>query len=545
MKKKSAFRILFPVVLITIIAVVAFLSTSWYVNRYMRIRLQDEFSKQSYGEYILNIKALRLNILTQSVSFSGIRIQPVNINPEYASYEASSSKLVLEGINVLGFLTGNKIKINSIKFKDPSITIIRGKMYHSNAADTTKKFSLYGFISQFAKSLTIQNFEITNFDFKLLNSKDEVTPAIHSSNNHFKIVRLFVGPSTDDMPGQFAADSIGLSMSRFAYVTADSLYTFDVASMQMSYRDSILQIDTVKMIPNFSKRSFGNVAGKQTDRFNISASKLLFIKIDLRNFFEYFSMISRRLEISGFSMSAFRDKNDQHKYAHPQSLQYLIKHVPAYLKIDTIQLKKSNIVYEEVAEGKKSSGRLSFNDISGNFTGLTNDSLLISLGRVMKFQAKCKLMNETQMFATYTFPLNTDHTSFKCSGFLTGMSIPVLNQMIAPLTGISIKKGIIDTLDFTFTGGENSSFGKMKLLYHDLRLEPVKTGEEDIRFKDRLNLFIANAFIIKDSNPRRNKPARIANMHAERDKQKFMFNYTWKTIYSGIQETLGIPEKKK
>lgn len=545
MKKKSSFRILFPVILITLIAIVAFLSTSWYVNRYVRIRLQDEFSKQTYGEYVLNIKALRLNIITQSVSFTGIKIQPVIVNPENASYEASASKLVLQGINVLGFLSGNKIKVKSIKFTDPTIIIIRGKKYHPNSVDTRKEFSLYEYIGKFAKSLTIRNFEISNFDFKVFDSKDELRPSIHSSNNHFKIVNLYIGPSTDAVPGQFEADSIGLKMNKFAYITTDSLYTFNVESMQMSYKDSILQIDTVKMIPNFSKRDFGNVVGKQIDRIKISALQLRFIKIDLRNFFEFFSIISRKLEITGISMNAFRDKNDQHKYARPQSLQHLIKQVPSYLKIDTIQLAKSNIVYEEVAVGKKSAGRLSFNDINGNFTGLTNDSLLVSVGRDLIFKAKFKLMDESPMFATYTFPLNTDLTSFKCSGFLTGMSIPILNPIIAPLTGVSIKKGIIDTLDFNFTAGEDYSNGTMKFLYHDLKLESLKSGENDLSFKDRLNLFIANAFIIKESNPQGKKPARIANMHAVRDKQKFMFNYSWKTINSGLQATLGMPEKKK
>jgi hypothetical protein len=57
-------------------------------------------------------------------------------------------------------------------------------------------------------------------------------------------------------------------------------------------------------------------------------------------------------------------------------------------------------------------------------------------------------------------------------------------------------------------------------------------------------IFVANNFVLKDSNPSGKKEPRIARMHFERNKQRFMFHYTWQTIFSGIKETVGFPDIK-
>ena len=113
--------------------------------------------------------------------------------------------------------------------------------------------------------------------------------------------------------------------------------------------------------------------------------------------------------------------------------------------------------------------------------------------------------------------------------------------MLEPTVNISLKSGYIDSLHFKFDAGENVSNGWMRFIYNDLEIELPEEKGENHDFKDRLLVFLANNIILKSSNPSGNKPVRVVPIQYERNKQRFMFNYTWKTLYSGIRETVGIP----
>lgn len=544
MKNKRAIYYFLPIILIVFTLIIVFFTSSWYLNKVVRVRIQDELKEQTSGQYSLVIKSMNISYLKGSVNFRGIQLLPEEVPESNAAYALTCTGMKFTGLNIFKFIRGKKIVVDRIEFIAPSLKINQGSPGLSEEAETTANFSLYNLVKEFAKSITIKKLEVSNSDVSLFSSRSDTIPSLHSNDNHFKIVNLYVGPSTDKISGLFSADSISLIMNRFAYTTDDSLYTFRVRRMEVSYQDSTLSIDSIQVIPNYSKQQFAEIAGKQTDRFRINAGNLSFNKIDLRHFFEHHDVICPSLVISAFHMVAFRDRNDKREYNIPSSLQQVILDAPMYIKIDTIKIEKSVVTYQEIAPGKKEAGQITFNDISANFTGLTNDSLLNSVGRNLYFKAKCNVMDKSRLVASYTFPLNTRQMVFECSGFLTAFPMSALNTMLEPSAGISLNQGVIDTLDFTFTANDESSKGRMKFIYHDLKLELPDEGNKKSKLKDKLTVFVANNFILKQSNPLGKENPRVVTMHYKRNKQRFMFNYTWHTIFSGIKETIGMPEIK-
>jgi hypothetical protein len=544
MKKRGAFYYILPIFLLLVILTIGFFTSSWYLNKVVKVRLEKEFGKQTNGEYSLAIKSMGISIPRGSIVFRGLAIEPVNVPERDAAYTVTSSDIRFTGLNVLRFIAGKKIVVNSIELSDPSLMVVQGTSGMEQHTDTTAAFSLYNLIKEFAKSVNVKKLEVANSNVKLFSNRLDTIPSLSSNDNYFKIVNLYVGPSTDKISGLFTADSISLVMNRFDYTTGDSLYTFNVKRMEASYGDSTLTIDSIKVIPNYNKRRFAEIAGKQTDRFDVTAANVFFRKIDLRRFFEQHDLICPSLDITAFNMVAFRDRNDNREFNIPESLQQLLHDAPVYLRLDTIRLNKSFIAYEEIAPGKKEAGRLTFNDINANFTGLTNDSMLISMDRNLYFSAECNLMDKGKLVASYVFPLKVKEMVFECNGFLTEMPMSALNGMLGPSAGVVLNQGVIDTMDFNFTAGEKSSKGKMKLIYHDLKLEMPESGDKNVKLKDKISMFVANNLIIKESNPQKNKAPRIADMYYERNKQRFLFHYTWQTIFSGIKETVGMPDIK-
>ncbi len=508
------------------------------------MRIEKEFSAQSHGNYEISIDKLKINILTMSVRLNGISIDPVKIAKGKPEYRVSGKQLALNGVGLVRFLLQRDLKITTVKLDEPTVNLIRGVEKYNAKKDTTGRFSLYGFISTFAKSVTFKELSVENFDLTLYNDQQDNSPSLKSNNNSFVIKNFHIGPSTLKLPGYFEADTVALSIKHFRYTRPDSLYTLSIEQLNASFIDSVLLIDSITLMPNFNKKSFDNVVGKQTDRFDIHADKLKLIKIDLRNFLENHNLIAKSGDLKGFSLKAYRDKNNVYKPKHPPSLQKLLRDAPFYIKIDTLNLTDAYASYEEVAKGNNLPGRIYFNNINGKFTGITNDSLLISTGAILKLTTNSKLLNEGKLFASYSMPLNTESIDFNCAGLLTGFSMATLNGVLEPLAGIKVMSGFVDTLDFAFQAGENSSNGNCMFLYHDLKLNVSDKGPGEVNVSDRLKMFLANNFILQKENPKKGKPPEKAKLHFIRDKEKFMFNYSWKTIRSGIIETIGLPDSK-
>jgi hypothetical protein len=46
--------------------------------------------------------------------------------------------------------------------------------------------------------------------------------------------------------------------------------------------------------------------------------------------------------------------------------------------------------------------------------------------------------------------------------------------------------------------------------------------------------------MIKNSNPKKNEDTRVVQIHLDRDINRSIFNLSWKTLFRGIKETVGV-----
>jgi hypothetical protein len=543
MKKAGAQRLLQILLIIAIVVTAIWLLASVYLDRFAKEQLQNAFNEESAGKYTLTISKLRLGLFTGSLTVTDFSIKPGRNAENEIIINTHAKQLSFHGIHILRYFFGKGALVDEIRLTEPTVIIYGRKDLQTENFNDTTDFSLYGFIRKFARSVTIKRLAVNNFDFEYFHEINDSVPSLKSKENDFLAVNLRVGPETEKLPGMFSADSVSFSVSNFAYTTADSLYTFNVGKMNVIYSDSALVIDSVKVVPNYSKRRFAEIAGKQTDRFDISARKLYFHSVDLKTFIEYHGFDCKKLEIQRFNLRAFRDKNDTRHFAVPMSVQQLLRESPVFVNIDTIELKQSNIIYEEVAPGKKAPGVISFDNIEASLTGITNDSVRIQENSKIVVEAVSKLSGEGTVKALFIIPMKATGMEFFCGGLITGVPLKTLNKMVEPTAGISFSSGFIDSIDFEFNAGDVESRGWMKFRYKDLQIELPESGKNNT-FGEKLMVFLANNLIIKKNNPSGEGYASKVPLHYERNRQRFMFNYTWKTLYSGIKETVGVPEIK-
>jgi hypothetical protein len=93
-------------------------------------------------------------------------------------------------------------------------------------------------------------------------------------------------------------------------------------------------------------------------------------------------------------------------------------------------------------------------------------------------------------------------------------------------------------MSFNFTANNAKATGQTTLLYHDLYLAVKnKRTDDTTAFVQRLVSILANIKVL-DSNPLPGEAARVGIIEYKRDPERFLFNYCFKSIMTGIKSNL-------
>ena len=108
-----------------------------------------------------------------------------------------------------------------------------------------------------------------------------------------------------------------------------------------------------------------------------------------------------------------------------------------------------------------------------------------------------------------------------------------LNPIIFPALGMKFENGTLDGVQFNFKGNSKESEGELTMLFEDLEVEIFKKNLSE----NKKVSWIANAFM-KRSNPNKNGRTVTADINFERLKYKQFANYIWKSIQSGVVNSI-------
>ena len=119
------------------------------------------------------------------------------------------------------------------------------------------------------------------------------------------------------------------------------------------------------------------------------------------------------------------------------------------------------------------------------------------------------------------------------------MDLTAFSKISNPLAALDIKSGKADTLYTRMAGNKYGSFGEIKFYYQKLKLRflnPMDTTKKNfgLSFKN----FVANEFVLKTNNKKQVQVFYI------RDTERFIFNYWFRSIFSGVIASVGIRTDK-
>lgn len=301
------------------------------------------------------------------------------------------------------------------------------------------------------------------------------------------------------------------------------------------------EINQVRIQNKLEPYDYASQFPHETDWIELEDGKVAFEGLDFLSYLNSGSIYSDKLRIEDMRLVIFRDKRKPDDMERrPLMIHEVFRELPLLLDIQEVKVIDGYVSYEERPEtDAPRSGKIFFDDINADITGMSNSKERLAENDEMTLKAKGKLIGEGQINLEVTYFLNDTTGRFLMKGNIGSMNLAGLNNIIEPSTKVALKTGKMNSLFFNITANDLEGTGEVIVQYEDLEIE-ILDGNfgHDQNIFQRIGSFLANKLIIKSQNPDRRGELKKGAVYYPRDQHKFIFKYWWELVLSGLKSTL-------
>lgn len=525
-KKKK----LLALILLTIISVTVLSIAHYIIFNKLKGAVLQKIETLNKSDYNIRYDSIHFHWLKNRILIDALVLEKdaydtTCIHPEFIS----ARKVQIEGFSLLSFLINKKLAFDLISFVDPHILIRKNTgLLPDSVSQGENKFKL-----------TIDRLRFQSAHVAYSDTSCTVTTEV---NTNITVTDLAVDLQPDKPVdirwGMIQLDDTQLDLP-------EVFYTLLFQKIKYDYMANTFEIDTIKIKPHLSKLAFARKKPHETDRFE---GVIPFLKLGgLR--FRYQDTVSLSAINTDIQMylKVFRDKRLPDKKQFTVLPIQQLQKLSFGLTIDTIRIIKSYIEYEEFADDAETSGSVHFDNLYATIYDINNDRSLKNGKTILDAQAD--FMGDGLLSIHSVLPWNTQSENIM-TGSLKNFTMAKINSMLFPVANMKIESGKLKSIDFKYTYNMIRSMGEIELNYENLKLTSFKDegktkikkdNDSDALQKDNLKSFIVNAFIIR-KNMDEGVPAekRTGEIVFERNTSRSIFNYWWKSVFSGIKSAYNL-----
>ncbi|SEL79967.1 hypothetical protein [Parapedobacter koreensis] len=535
----------------------------WYLSRHWRpildARLKEAVMNATDSLYLIAYDELDFNLITGNASIKNFRLTvdttmyaklehrqqaPDNV------YNINIANLRVRQFHPRGILSDRRLRIDDIIIDTPAIQVINTyHAYNDTVATKRDQRSLYQRIAHILNEVSVGDIHFNDIQFKF--SKRTDSAVNETALNHLNVrVRdvLIDSVSQFDTTRFYLTQAIDVDMPGFRYETPDSFYyvSFDRLQLATSYRQ--LLIKGLKYAPRMNRREFYRRSQQAKDMAIIAFPTIRLEDVDLQRFVDSRQLYAGSLHIDSGTVAI---SNDLRYPKHPtnkigKSPHQLLLKMKQVIKIDSVLLNHLSVSYAEVSKKYGKEGKITFDNASGVFRNVTNDTSALLKNQVMEAQLTAYLMNTGKLDVLFAFDMLDKRGGYTYKGTVGPMNGMPFNRIITPLLNAEIGSANIKGLNFDVQADDHRARGSLRFDYDNMRLHLLSADDDGNTSSNKVVSFLTNSFIINDSNPDANGQYHRGRINYTRPETYSFFKMLWQSLLQGIKESAGIsPEREQ
>ncbi|MBC8436033.1 MAG: hypothetical protein H8D88_00555, partial [Bacteroidetes bacterium] len=484
------------------------------------------------------------------LAIKDLRVIPMKLpnqkTPPLVEIDLLIPSFQINALNLERVLFDNELEIAAIDIKDPEVTFVH-QIVKKSHPDEKKRRTTEPKIQGPFGVMAVSALNLENGIIHYVGHSDTTTTTLSLDNIDVRI-KGFNYDTSSQFPDQtaiFHCQDIDLTTGGYAMVTKDSMNTISITGLYLSTQQSILEIDSFALTPNYSDFRYSRKLGYQTDRMKIQTGTIKLERLNFKRLLDEKRLHVGLIAIDWLSLDDFRDKRVKFPiWKRPPMIQQAIRKISFPMDIDSLLLTNGEVTYREQTGDEP--GMIFFNQMHFLARGFTTDSLMISEGDELVAGGSIYMMGKAKMEGEFRFPMQSPVDTFYFKGKTGRVDMTLFNPMVTKVAPVKIKSGVVDSVNIHWMRGNNTyATGILDLYYQGLQIELLHKKKN---FMNKMGTDILQILVnmaVPQENPGYFGIHRRGYIWNQRNEEKGYFNFFWKSILEGLKSSEGINSKEQ
>ena len=508
------------------------------ISQLISKKVADLLNNQKIENYHLSIDKAKFSLFDRSMVISQVHLSPIdssmiklkqNLLDKNTLQNISISQLELRGIQLLPLIFSKKVFIKHLIVADPLYQKFGNGI---KSTEKQKPISIDSIVIKGINGFELDEIKVKNLKIQVINiTSDEITFENKPMSFEFSGFKL---EKIQDQVYRLKPVENLFEIKNIEVSFPNKQYAFSIEKLRVNFEESLLSFKNLSYKPLINKVKLANSYPFNTEVYDLNIKDMKIFNIDLHKLVENKGVFIDSILISQLSIDIYKDKRkpfDESK--RPQLPHDLLKKMDMPLLIHNISLDSSQMVYEERLENKDILLKVNMTELSAHINNVS--SIKEYRDNPLNIDIHAKLMGKADLNLNMTLPLREDQNTFYFSGQLGASQLKFYDSAIIPAVGLKILQGNLQSLTFNASANDSNSNGAMIMKYSDLEAEVFKHKNTD---KSGFLSWSVNTLVHK-SNPGKNGDLREVTMNFDRVMYKGLGNFLWKTLQSGIVNTIA------
>jgi hypothetical protein len=488
--------------------------------------------------HLLEISQADFNRSRQSVVFRQLKINPFSQNYRGNRFSIFAPEISFSNFDLKEAFDNNNFIFGEINASNPEITIEMNDSLKGNKIESAKNLDLYPYIESYVDQIKVNQLNLKNVKLDL-DWFDKTR-----LDREFDVVFSEINIGENQNPADLLhSKEFEISTTNLSTTTNDKLYEFNAESLVYNSLKNNVILKNISINPLLTRDDFFRKAGIQTDYLKAKTSFIEIRDIDENEWLKNNILEAGTLVFGKTELDIFRNKRYPFNHSQrPPWPQDLLKTIKQPFVFDSFILEPTLLRYSELMDISDEPGTIEFKNLIVKTGKISNRQEEINRFKNVTVDAGATIFDSGNISASFNFDLTSKNQQHTVKGSISEMPLQRVNAMLEKAAPVSVVSGNLNRFDFNLKLDDKQATGELYFGYDNFKINIMEKKAEEMRIS-KLATFWANKMMLNPKNPKGDKFEPVTIFY-ERDEERSIINYWWKSIFTGSKIVLGIDDEK-